>query len=42
MFCCTGILFNHESQRRGGTFVTKKIIDGVKNITQGKQKIIIL
>ena len=42
MFCCTGILFNHESPRRGGTFVTKKIIDGVKNITSNKQECIYL
>ena len=32
MFACNGILFNHESERRGGTFVTKKITDYVKNI----------
>ena len=32
MFACNGILFNHESKRRGGTFVTKKITDYVKNI----------
>jgi GDPmannose 4,6-dehydratase len=42
MFCCTGILFNHESPRRGGTFVTKKIIDGVKNIISDKQECIYL
>ena len=42
MFCCTGILFNHESPRRGGTFVTKKIVDAVKNITQGNQENLIL
>lgn len=32
MFICNGILFNHESERRGGTFVTKKIIDYVVKI----------
>tara|TARA_B100001093_G_C26679001_1_gene949582 strand:- start:45 stop:1067 length:1023 start_codon:yes stop_codon:yes gene_type:complete len=42
MFCCTGILFNHESPRRGGTFVTKKIIDAVKNITSNKQEYLYL
>lgn len=30
--CCSGILFNHESRRRGGQFVTKKICDWVKEI----------
>ena len=42
MYACNGILFNHESPRRGGTFVTKKIIDGIKNIIEGKQKYITL
>jgi GDPmannose 4,6-dehydratase len=37
LFICNGILFNHESPRRGGTFVTKKIIDGLSKIKQGKQ-----
>lgn len=32
MFACNGILFNHESPRRGGTFVTKKITDYVKDV----------
>ena len=32
MFCCNGILFNHESPRRGIEFVTKKITDGVARI----------
>lgn len=31
MFICNGILFNHESKRRGTNFVTKKIIDSIKN-----------
>ncbi len=34
----SGILFNHESPRRGGTFVTQKIVSGLKNISKGKQK----
>jgi len=37
MFCCNGILFNHESPRRGGTFVTKKITASVAKIKLGKQ-----
>ena len=37
MFACSGILFNHESPRRGDTFVTKKIVNGLKNISLGKQ-----
>lgn len=32
LFCCTGILFNHESCRRGNNFVTQKIVNGLKNI----------
>ena len=39
---CNGILFNHESPRRGFNFVTKKIIQGLKRIKSGKQKILIL
>ena len=42
MFCCTGILFNHESPRRGGTFVTKKIVDAVRNIVEGQQECLYL
>ncbi len=38
MFVCNGILFNHESPRRGGTFVTKKIVAGLVAIRLGKQK----
>jgi len=38
MFICNGLLFNHESPRRGGTFVTKKITDALKNIKDGKQE----
>lgn len=35
MFACNGILFNHESPRRGETFVTRKITRGLSNISQG-------
>jgi len=35
MFCCNGILFNHESPRRGLEFVTRKITDGVARIKHG-------
>ena len=35
MFTCNGILFNHESPRRGETFVTRKITRGLANISQG-------
>lgn len=35
MFCCNGILFNHESPRRGIEFVTRKITDGVARIHHG-------
>lgn len=37
MFVCNGILFNHESPRRGGTFVTKKITNALVKIKLGKQ-----
>ena len=37
MFCCNGILFNHESERRGETFVTRKITLAAARISQGKQ-----
>lgn len=37
MFCCSGILFNHESERRGETFVTRKITLAAARIRQGKQ-----
>ena len=37
MFACNGILFNHESPRRGETFVTKKITKAVANIYKGNQ-----
>ena len=38
MFACNGILFNHESPRRGETFVTRKITLGVARIKHGLQK----
>lgn len=38
MFACSGILFNHESERRGKEFVTRKVTDGVARIKLGKQK----
>ncbi len=37
MFCCSGILFNHESERRGETFVTRKITLAAARIAKGKQ-----
>ena len=40
MHCSNGILFNHESPRRGETFVTKKITKGVAEIHKGNQEII--
>ena len=38
MFCCNGILFNHESERRGENFVTRKITLAAARIKQGKQE----
>ena len=38
MFCCSGILFNHESERRGETFVTRKITLAASRIAHGKQE----
>jgi len=38
MFCCSGILFNHESPRRGFNFVTKKVVDGLEAISAGRQE----
>jgi len=40
MYACNGILFNHESPRRGETFVTKKITRGLARINQGLDKFI--
>jgi GDPmannose 4,6-dehydratase len=42
MFLVNGILFNHESPRRGRTFVTRKITTAVANIVEGKQKCLYL
>lgn len=42
MFCCSGILFNHESERRGETFVTRKITLAAARIKQGKQDKLLL
>ncbi|SET02478.1 GDPmannose 4,6-dehydratase [[Clostridium] aminophilum] len=42
MFCCSGILFNHESERRGETFVTRKITLAAARISQGKQDKLLL
>jgi len=38
MYCCSGILFNHESPRRGREFVTRKVTDAVARIKHGMQK----
>lgn len=38
LFACNGILFNHESPRRGETFVTRKIVRGLVAMKQGKQE----
>lgn len=38
MYACNGVLFNHESPRRGETFVTRKITRGMANISQGLEK----
>jgi len=40
LYACTGILFNHESPRRGETFVTRKITRALKAISEGKQDIL--
>jgi GDPmannose 4,6-dehydratase len=42
MYACNGILFNHESPRRGETFVTRKITRGVSNIAHGLDKCLYL
>ncbi|PXF61521.1 MAG: GDP-mannose 4,6-dehydratase [Candidatus Methanogaster sp.] len=42
MFACNGILFNHESPRRGETFVTRKITRGIARILAGKEKYLYL
>ena len=38
IYACNGILFNHESMRRGETFVTRKVTRGLANIAQGLEK----
>lgn len=40
MYACSGILFNHESPRRGETFVTRKIVLGLDAISKGKQSVL--
>lgn len=42
MFACSGILFNHESPRRGHNFVTKKIVNGLESISAGRQECLYL
>src|SRR3989338_1031144 len=42
MFACCGIFFNHESPRRGETFVSRKIVQAVANIVSGKQNCLYL
>lgn len=42
MFCCNGILFNHESPRRGPTFVTRKVTMAVARISKGLQECLYL
>jgi len=42
MYACTGILFNHESPRRGETFVTRKIVQGLSRISSGNQDLLYL
>jgi GDPmannose 4,6-dehydratase len=42
MFACSGVLFNHESSRRGPTFVTRKITIALGNILKGKQDTLVL
>ena len=40
MYACSGILFNHESPRRGETFVTRKITMGLKAMSEGRQNVL--
>jgi len=42
MYACNGTLFNHESPRRGETFVTRKITRGLANIAQGLEKVLFM
>lgn len=40
LFACCGILFNHESPRRGIGFVTQKVVRGIRDVLSGKQKVL--
>lgn len=40
LFACNGILFNHESPRRGGTFVTKKVVNNLCEVVSGKRDVL--
>ena len=42
MYACSGILFNHESPRRGETFVTRKIVQALDKIAKGEQNVLTL
>lgn len=42
LFACNGVLFNHESPRRGETFLTRKVTRAIANILAGKQKLLYL
>lgn len=42
IFACNGIMFNHESPRRGETFLTRKVTRAIVNILAGKQKVLYL
>ena|SRR3989338_4079386 len=42
LFACSGILFNHESERRGGEFVTRKITRGIARIKTGQDNVLVL
>jgi len=42
LFCCNGILFNHESERRGKNFVTRKITESLSRLRTGEQKYLYL
>ena len=42
MYACSGILFNHESPRRGETFVTRKVVQALDKIAKGEQNILTL
>lgn len=42
MFACNGILYNHESERRGETFVTRKITKGLSKILNGEKDVLVL